>query len=93
MTEYGTSEKDLGHIALACRARANANPAATRLNAPALRIDACPITLSLLVTMIPANGLACRPPWRSHAASTMQKPARRSSGTTIFTAPILHSAP
>ena len=26
MLDYGTSEKDLGHIALACRARANANP-------------------------------------------------------------------
>ncbi len=28
MLEYGTTEKDLGAIALACRARANANPAA-----------------------------------------------------------------
>jgi acetyl-CoA acetyltransferase len=28
MTEYGTSEKELGHIAVACRARANANPSA-----------------------------------------------------------------
>jgi acetyl-CoA acetyltransferase len=28
MMEYGTTEKDLGHIALACRARANDNPAA-----------------------------------------------------------------
>jgi acetyl-CoA acetyltransferase len=28
MLDYGTSEKDLGHIALACRARANANPSA-----------------------------------------------------------------
>jgi hypothetical protein len=71
---------------------ANANPAAWGLNAPALRIDAWLITLSLLVTMIPANGLARRPTWSSHAASTMQKPARRFFGTKIFTAPILHSA-
>jgi acetyl-CoA acetyltransferase len=28
MIEYGTTEKDLGHIAMACRARANDNPAA-----------------------------------------------------------------
>ena len=28
MLDFGTSEKDLGHIALACRRRANANPAA-----------------------------------------------------------------
>jgi acetyl-CoA acetyltransferase len=28
MLEYGTTEKDLGAIAMACRARANANPAA-----------------------------------------------------------------
>jgi acetyl-CoA acetyltransferase len=28
MLEYGTNEKDLGHIALTCRERANANPAA-----------------------------------------------------------------
>jgi acetyl-CoA acetyltransferase len=28
MLDFGTNEKDLGHIALACRARANANPAA-----------------------------------------------------------------
>jgi acetyl-CoA acetyltransferase len=28
MIEYGTTEEQLGHIALACRARANANPAA-----------------------------------------------------------------
>jgi acetyl-CoA acetyltransferase len=34
MTEYGTSEKDLGHIALACRARANANPAAQMHDRP-----------------------------------------------------------
>jgi acetyl-CoA acetyltransferase len=34
MTEYGTSDKDLGHIALACRARANANPAAQMHDRP-----------------------------------------------------------
>jgi acetyl-CoA acetyltransferase len=34
MTEFGTSEKDLGHIALACRARANANPAAQMHDKP-----------------------------------------------------------
>lgn len=34
MIEYGTSEKDLGHIALACRARANANPAAQMHDRP-----------------------------------------------------------
>jgi acetyl-CoA acetyltransferase len=28
MLDYGTTEKDLGHIAMACRARANANPSA-----------------------------------------------------------------
>src|SRR5439155_11068905 len=28
MIEFGTTEEQLGHIALACRARANANPAA-----------------------------------------------------------------
>jgi acetyl-CoA acetyltransferase len=28
MLDFGTTEKDLGHIAMACRARANANPAA-----------------------------------------------------------------
>jgi acetyl-CoA acetyltransferase len=28
MLEFGTNEKDLGHIAIACRNRANANPAA-----------------------------------------------------------------
>jgi acetyl-CoA acetyltransferase len=34
MAEYGTNEKDLGHIALACRARANANPAAQMYDRP-----------------------------------------------------------
>ena len=34
MLEYGTTEKELGHIALACRARANANPAAQMHDRP-----------------------------------------------------------
>src|SRR3984893_2734434 len=34
MIEFGTSDKDLGHIALACRARANANPAAQMHDRP-----------------------------------------------------------
>ncbi len=34
MIEFGTSEKELGHIALACRARANANPAAQMHDRP-----------------------------------------------------------
>jgi acetyl-CoA acetyltransferase len=34
MIEYGTSEKDLGAIALACRARANANPRAQMHDRP-----------------------------------------------------------
>jgi acetyl-CoA acetyltransferase len=34
MLDYGTSEKDLGHIALACRARANANPLAQMYDKP-----------------------------------------------------------
>jgi acetyl-CoA acetyltransferase len=34
MIEFGTSEKDLGSIALTCRARANANPAAQMYNRP-----------------------------------------------------------
>src|ERR1700730_15372279 len=34
MMEYGTSDKDLGHIALVCRARANANPAAQMHDRP-----------------------------------------------------------
>jgi acetyl-CoA acetyltransferase len=34
MIEFGTSEKDLGSIALTCRARANANPAAQMCNRP-----------------------------------------------------------
>jgi len=38
MLEYGTSEKDLGRIPLACRARANANPAAQMHDRP-LTID------------------------------------------------------
>ncbi|WP_239380007.1 lipid-transfer protein [Frankia sp. CIT1] len=38
MIEYGTRAEDLGHIALACRARANANPAA-QLHARTLTMD------------------------------------------------------
>jgi acetyl-CoA acetyltransferase len=38
MLDYGTSEKDLGHIALACRARANANPFA-QMHDKALTMD------------------------------------------------------
>jgi acetyl-CoA acetyltransferase len=38
MLDYGTSEKDLGHIALACRARANANPFA-QMRDKALTMD------------------------------------------------------
>ncbi len=38
MLDYGTSEKDLGQIALACRARANANPAA-QMHDKALTMD------------------------------------------------------
>jgi acetyl-CoA acetyltransferase len=34
MTRYGTSAKELAHIALACRARANANPAAQMHDRP-----------------------------------------------------------
>jgi acetyl-CoA acetyltransferase len=34
MLDYGTTEKDLGHIALACRARANTNPAAQMYDKP-----------------------------------------------------------
>lgn len=34
MIEYGTSEKELGHIPLVCRARANANPAAQMYGRP-----------------------------------------------------------
>ena len=34
MIEYGTTEEQLGHIALACRARANANPAAQMVDRP-----------------------------------------------------------
>src|SRR5256885_1434714 len=34
MLEYGTTEKDLGHIPLVCRARANANPAAQMFGRP-----------------------------------------------------------
>jgi len=34
MLDFGTNEKDLGHIALACRARANANPAAQMHDKP-----------------------------------------------------------
>jgi acetyl-CoA acetyltransferase len=34
MIEYGTTEEHLGHIALACRARANANPAAQMVDRP-----------------------------------------------------------
>ena len=38
MVEFGTSEKELGHIALTCRARANANPAA-QMHDRALTMD------------------------------------------------------
>ncbi|WP_239334813.1 lipid-transfer protein [Frankia sp. CiP3] len=38
MIEYGTRAEDIGHIALACRARANANPAA-QLHARTLTMD------------------------------------------------------
>ena len=38
MLEFGTSDKDLGRIALACRARANANPAA-QMHDRALTMD------------------------------------------------------
>ncbi len=38
MLDFGTSEKDLGHIALACRARANANPLA-QMHDKALTMD------------------------------------------------------
>ncbi len=38
MNEFGTSEKDLGRIPLACRARANANPAA-QMHDRSLTID------------------------------------------------------
>ena len=34
MIEFGTTEEQLGHIALACRARANANPAAQMADRP-----------------------------------------------------------
>lgn len=34
MIEFGTTETDLGHIALACRERANANPAAQMADRP-----------------------------------------------------------
>ena len=34
MLDHGTNEKDLGHIALACRARANANPQAQMYGKP-----------------------------------------------------------
>ena len=34
MIEYGTNEKELGAIALTCRARANANPAAQMHDRP-----------------------------------------------------------
>jgi acetyl-CoA acetyltransferase len=34
MLDFGTSEKDLGHIALACRSRANANPRAQMHDRP-----------------------------------------------------------
>ena len=34
MLEFGTNEKDLGHIAIACRNRANANPAAQMHDRP-----------------------------------------------------------
>jgi acetyl-CoA acetyltransferase len=38
MLDHGTSEKDLGHIALTCRARANANPGA-QMHDRALTMD------------------------------------------------------
>lgn len=38
MTEYGTNEKDLGQIAVTCRARANANPGA-QMHGRSMTID------------------------------------------------------
>lgn len=52
MIEFGTTEEQLGHIALACRARANANPAAQMADRPltmeqylAARIISSPLRL------------------------------------------------
>ena len=39
MLEFGTNEKDLGHIAIACRNRANANPAAQMHDRPVTMDD------------------------------------------------------
>ncbi|HSS10238.1 MAG TPA: hypothetical protein VLL25_10150 [Acidimicrobiales bacterium] len=40
MLQYGTSEKELGHAALACRTRANGNPAA-QMYGRQLSMDDC----------------------------------------------------